>query len=531
MSRVRTDSATAAQSMPPTDLPARLSDIVRYWSEATPAAPALQDSAAAWNYARLWSAVEAGAGWLRELGVRAGDRVMVVGENCAALAALIFAAAELDAWVVVVNARLARAEIDAIREHCGARRTLYTIACSPDAAAHAERHGAAIVDIAALGRLAVGPLNTACAPEPAPDSDAEQVAALVYTTGTTGHPKGVMLTHRNLLFVAAVSGAQRSLAASDRVYGVLPISHVYGLASVMLATLRAGACLQLAPRYAPEALLDALRHDGVTMLQGVPAMYARLLDACRKSGAAPDASRLRFIYAGGSPLDPTLKRDVEKLFGKPLHNGYGMTETAPSISQTRMDAPRADTSVGHAIPGVALRIVDSMEREVRSGEIGELWVRGPNVMKGYYREPALTAAAMRDGGWLNTGDMARQDPDGALFIVGRSKELIIRSGFNVYPAEVEAALNSHPAVSQSAVVGRRAADGNEEVVAFVELGAEQEASVVQLQAYLSVLLAPYKRPSEIIVMQTLPAAATGKLLKGRLRDMAQRMRDQAGNTD
>jgi acyl-CoA synthetase (AMP-forming)/AMP-acid ligase II len=340
-----------------------------------------------------------------------------------------------------------------------------------------------------------------------------------------------MLTHRNLLFVAAVSGAQRSLASSDRVYGVLPISHVYGLASVMLATLRAGACLQLAPRFAPQALLDALRRDGVTMLQGVPAMYARLLDTCRKSGAAPDASRLRFIYAGGSPLDATLKRDVEKLFGKPLHNGYGMTETAPSISQTRMDAPRADTSVGHAIPGVALRIVDSMEREVRSGEIGELWVRGPNVMKGYYREPALTAAAMRDGGWLNTGDMARQDPDGALFIVGRSKELIIRSGFNVYPAEVEAALNSHPAVSQSAVVGRRAADGNEEVVAFVELVAEQEASVVQLQAYLSVLLAPYKRPSEIIVMQTLPAAATGKLLKGRLRDMAQRMHDQAGNTD
>jgi acyl-CoA synthetase (AMP-forming)/AMP-acid ligase II len=178
------------------------------------------------------------------------------------------------------------------------------------------------------------------------------------------------------------------------------------------------------------------------------------------------------------------------------------------------------------IPGVEIRIVDSRECDVHSGETGELWVRGPNVMKGYYREPELTANVMRDGGWFNTGDLARQDPDGALFIVGRTKELIIRSGFNVYPIEVEAALNSHGAVTQSAVVGRQVADGNEEVVAFVELDPQQNATAAELHAYLSNMLSPYKRPSEIVIMPSLPAAATGKVLKGQLKKLAQQMRDK-----
>ena len=172
-----------------------------------------------------------------------------------------------------------------------------------------------------------------------------------------------------------------------------------------------------------------------------------------------------------------------------------MTETSPTISQTRLDAPRADTSVGTAIPGVEVRIVDAGGADVAPGEPGELWVRGPNVMKGYYREPALTAATMRPGGWLNTGDMARQDPDGALFIVGRTKELIIRSGFNVYPLEVETVLNAHPGVAQSAVVGRAVAGGNEEVVAFVEADRQHPPSVQELRDYLAQRLSPYKCPS------------------------------------
>lgn len=332
-----------------------------------------------------------------------------------------------------------------------------------------------------------------------------------------------MLTHRNLLFIAAVSSTLRGLTRSDRAYGVLPISHVYGLASVALGTLYAGAALYLVPRFSVDGLLSALKDDGLTIVQGVPAMYAKLLQTL--GGAdTPLPTRLRFAYAGGSPLAPSLKRDVEKLLGTALHNGYGMTESAPTISQTRLEAPRRDDSVGMPIPGVEVRVVDLAGTDVTPGEPGELWIRGPNVMAGYYREPAMTAATMRAGGWLNTGDMARQEADGALFIVGRTKELIIRSGFNVYPLEVETALNAHPSVVQSAVVGRTLADGNEDVIAYVELDPRQPSSVAELQAWLAQTLSPYKCPSAIIVMEALPAAATGKILKGQLRQMAQNAR-------
>jgi acyl-CoA synthetase (AMP-forming)/AMP-acid ligase II len=501
-------------------LPARISAIPQRWAERAPHAWALHDGARHWSYAELAAAVDETAVLLRALKLRPGDRLMVVGENCVAQVVLTLAAAAVDAWIVHVNGRLSAREVDQIMEHCGARRVIYTSSVSAEAAAHGQRHDAAAAE-SPYGEWMVGRLNHDCRMEPTHAGAAEQVAALIYTTGTTGQPKGVMLTHRNLLFIAAVSSTLRGLTPSDRAYGVLPISHVYGLASVMLGTLYAGACLYLCPRFAPEAVLKAIRDDQLTILQGVPAMYARLLETL--GGAEQHLpSKLRFLYAGGSPLSPTLKAQVEQLFGLPLHNGYGMTETSPTVSQTRLDQPRGDTSVGQPIPGIEVRVVDAGGNDVPPGADGELWVRGPNVMLGYYREPELTAAAIRPDGWLNTGDVARQDADGALFIVGRTKELIIRSGFNVYPLEVETVLNAHPAVTQSAVVGRCVADGNEEVVAFVEIDPRHRVTPEELRHYLAAQLSPYKCPSEIIEMQTLPAAATGKILKGQLRQLAQK---------
>ena len=505
-------------------LPARLSDIPERWAADTPDAPALHEGLRHWSYAQLRHSVEDAARRLRELDVRAGDRLVVVGENCALQVALIFAAARIDAWIVNVNARLSAREVDTIVAHSTARRVLYLHHASKEAAAHAQRVDSIAVAVDGMGELLAGPLNATALAE-ATQADNEQVAALIYTTGTTGHPKGVMLTHRNLLFVAAVSSKLRGLTQLDRAYGVLPISHVYGLASVALGTLYAGAALLLVPRFSVEGLLSALTEDGITIVQGVPAMYARLLQTLG-GVATPLATRLRFAYAGGSPLAPSLKHDVELLLGTALHNGYGMTESSPTISQTRLDSPRHDDSVGAPIPGVETRIVDAEGSDVVAGAPGELWIRGPNVMAGYYREPEMTAATMRDGGWLNTGDMARQGDDGALFIVGRTKELIIRSGFNVYPLEVETALNAHPSVIQSAVVGCGTADGNEDVVAYVELDPRQPATLEALQAHLAQTLSPYKCPSAIIVMEALPAAATGKILKGRLRQMAQQRREQ-----
>jgi acyl-CoA synthetase (AMP-forming)/AMP-acid ligase II len=501
-------------------LPSRISDIPRRWAVVAPHSLALSQAGMTFTYGQLAQAIDKAAGELREGGVRPGDRLMIVAENCIAQVVLIFAAAQIDAWAVNVNARLSDRELDAIRAHSQPRRVVYTVGVSREALAHARRHGAEPMTAPCLRGVAMGGLNEDCQVEQVYADANDQVAALIYTTGTTGAPKGVMLTHRNLLFIAATSSQVRGLNATDRAYGVLPITHVFGLASVALGTLYAGAALYLAPRYAPAALVDAIRNDGLTILQGVPAMYARLLDY--KFGDWNLAqSSLRFIYAGGSPLDQTLKDQVERLFGRPLHNGYGMTESSPTISQTRIEAPRGDTSVGTVIPGVEIRIVDGAGANMPSGETGELWVRGPNVMKGYYREPALTARAIDRDGWLNTGDVVRCDAEGALFLVGRTKELIIRSGFNVYPIEVEAALNAHPAVVQSAVVGHPASDGNEEVVAFVELDPAAGAIAVQdLHAWLEPRLSPYKRPSRIVVMDAMPAAATGKILKGRLKQLA-----------
>jgi acyl-CoA synthetase (AMP-forming)/AMP-acid ligase II len=497
-------------------LPGRIDAIPRRVAAQTPHAPALHEAGRTLTYAGLVARIDEYAALLAARGVRPGDRVLLVSENCAAQVALIFAASTLGAWIVNVNARLSPPELDGIRAHCGARLAVYTAAVSPEAARHAERDGGD-----SHGELMIGPVNDACVPEP---PGPEPVAALIYTTGTTGQPKGVMLSHRNLLYVASVSSRLRGLTPQDRAWGMLPVSHVYGLTSVMLGTLCAGACLHLAPRFTPEAMLSAICGEGpdnprLSIVQGVPAMYARLLELAGDQ-PAPLPSALRFAYAGGSPLDPALKERIERLLGLPLHNGYGLTEAAPTVSQTRLDAPRADTSVGQAIPGVELRIVDKAGQDSPDGEAGALWVRGPNVMQGYYREPGLTAAALRPGGWLDTGDMARREPDGALFIVGRTKELIIRAGFNVFPLEVETVLNAHPAVTQSAVVGRVLPAGDEAVVAFVQPDPKQAVTEDELKAWAGARLAPYKRPSEIILMPALPAAPSGKVLKHVLKSMA-----------
>jgi long-chain acyl-CoA synthetase len=487
----------------------RIDAIVRAHAAAEPGAPALKEDGRTLSYRELEEAIDACAAWLRGLGVGAGDRVMLVSENCVAQVTALFAVASLDAWFVNVNARLTAPELDAIRGHCGARVVLYTAAASPEAAAHAAQAAQAGAGAHAHEGLLASLHADSIVPA---ESVPEPVAALVYTTGTTGRPKGVMLSHRNLLFVAAVSSRLRGLASGDLAYGVLPVSHVYGLTSVLLGTLHAGACLRLAPRFTPRAMLDAIRDEGLTIVQGVPAMYARLLELCRADALpAPLASRLRFAYAGGSPLDPMLKSETERLLGLPLHNGYGLTEAAPTVSQTRLDAPRADTSVGHPIPGVEVRIDGSGD------EPGRLWVRGPNVMQGYYRDPESTAAVLRPDGWLDTGDLARRGEDGALFIAGRSKEMIVRSGFKVYPLEVETVLNAHPAVTQSAVVGRVLSDGNEEVLAFVQPAAGSRLVVEELVDWAASRLAPYKRPARIVCMDTLPAAANGKVLKHQLK--------------
>jgi long-chain acyl-CoA synthetase len=504
-------------------LPGRISDVIKPWSERLPGQPALVEASGIWTYRQLATAVTDAQSWLVDSGVRPGDRVMLVSENCRLFVAILLALADLDAWPVLVNARLSARELDEIRDHSGARRIVYTTSVSPHAREHAKRHSAVIQDVSGLGPVTIGPLNENVGPESIGNGVAQRVAALIYTSGTTGLPKGVMLTHRNLLFVAAVSAQIRSLSSEDRLYGVLPMSHAVGLSVVLLGSLLSGSTLYLASRFDPVAAIGTLERERLTVVLGAPGMFSLLADYAKLRGLKSfKFPALRIISSCAAPLQPTVKSRVESLFDMPLHNGYGVTECSPNISQAKVGECRADTSVGQVLPGVEVQLVGSDHQPVAEGGVGELWVRGPNVMKGYYHAPEETAAAINADGWFNTRDLARMD-DGYLFIVGRTSELIVRFGENVYPAEVEAVLNVHPAVMRSAVIGWsvEGTKGGEEVVAFVQLSPSSTTSAGELAQHAAQHLAPHKRPTQILLVPSMPLTSTGKVVKGELAKLMQ----------
>jgi len=499
-------------------LPARISDVVAPWAERLPDHPALVEASGKWTYRELASAISETKDWLAKSGVRPGDRVMIVCENCRAFVGLLLATASLDAWPVLVNARLSAPEVDKIQEHSGARIVFYTTAVSPHAAAHARRMGASAQNVGSLGPIAVGRINEGAVLEVNEEGTAHNVGALIYTSGTTGLPKGVMLSHRGLLFVGAVAATMRTIIPEDRVYGILPTSHAVGLSVVLLGSLWSGATLYLAPRFDPVRALATFETERITLLLGGPSMFSMLLDYAKLKGMrSVHYPSLRIITSSGAPLQPAIKSAVEGFFGMVLHNGYGVTECSPNIASTRGETPRSDDSVGKIFPGVEVRLVGSDGKAVASGEVGELWVRGPNVMKGYYRAPEETAAAINPDGWFNTRDLARMNGD-HLFIVGRTKELIVRFGLNVYPAEVEAVLNSHPAVVRAAVLGRtvEGVEGGEEVVAFVQVSPASTLTREELAEHAAGHLAPYKRPTQIEFVESMPVTLTGKVMKDEL---------------
>ena len=321
-------------------LPNRISDPAESWAERSPDHPALVEASGAWTYRQLQSAVVETQAWLVESGVRPGDRVMIICENCRAFVAVLLALARLDAWPALVNARISAREVDQILEHCGARRVVYTVGASPHAEEHAKRHGAVIEESMMLGgSIGIGPLNEEVNPEPIEANPANNVAAMIYTSGTTGLPKGVMLTHRNLLFMATISARIRSLAPDDRLLGVLPMSHAVGLSVVLLGTLVSGATLHLSPRF--DAMTARKTLEQITVMLGTPAMFSQILEYAKLRGLASlKFPALRIISSSGAPLHADLKAKVQQLLGLHLYNGYGTTECSPTIAQAN-DTPHA----------------------------------------------------------------------------------------------------------------------------------------------------------------------------------------------
>lgn len=485
----------------------RIHDLVTRNAATRPDAPAIKDcDGSVHGWAAYAALIEEAEALLRGQGAAPGERVLIVAENCLAVPVLIMACARIGAWAVPVNARMTAAEVARIAAHTTPVLTLYTSHVSPDAAAKA---GDAPMIATGFGTLRVR--QGAADPETAgKGSDAPAVP--LYTTGTTGAPKGVMLSHDNLIFGGEASMYLRSLVPEDHIYCALPLTHVFGVASLLMGAAVSGAMLELATRFDPAALFQALK-GGATVMSAVPQMHALLMAHAEAQGAVVlGAKRLRYVSSGAAPLDPAWKRKAEAFYGLPLQNGYGMTESTAGVTGTRNALGDPDTSVGPPLPGVEVTLDRSVGADAG---VGEVLTRGPHVMKGYFRNPEATAAALAPEGWLRTGDMGFLDAEGRLHIVGRSKELIIRSGFNVYPPEVEAALNDHPAVVQAAVIGRSVA-GNEEVLAFVQPRAPGSVPVDALRAFAAERLAGYKRPSRIFLVESLPAAATGKILKHRL---------------
>ena len=391
---------------------------------------------------------------------------------------------------------------------------VFVTGTSVEAGQHASRRGGVEFSDRDLGRVASTPTAVHAIAEES--RLAERVATLIYTSGTTGAPKGVMVTHSGLLHFCGVSVAARRLIRADVVYAALPMSHIFGIATILLSTLYAGASCFLEPRFTPEAATEALSHSDVSLLQGVPTLFSRML---AHMGERPDGAafpKLRYLYAGGGALDPALKQQIEAAFGLPLHHGYGMTEYAGSMFVTQIERPRRDCSPGELNPDCEVQLVPTAGTSPGAGEI---WVRGPGTMLGYYRAPELTREAITADGWLRTGDIGRLEA-GALFIVGRAKDMIKRLGFAIYPLEIEAELNSHPTVRLAAVIGNSRKDsGEEDIVAFVEAQPGQTVDPIELLAYVRPRLVSYKRPAEIIPVKSMPLTANGKVRKQELRSM------------
>ena len=342
------------------------------------------------------------------------------------------------------------------------------------------------------------------------DVAADDTAVILYTSGTTGKPKGAELTHRNLRMNVEAAVHLFSLGVGDMIFGGLPLFHSFGQTCTMNAAVRAGACVTLLPRFDPEKALQIIERDSCTVFEGVPTMYGALLNHPDRDKV--DVSCLRVCASGGASLPVEILKGFEETFGCKVLEGYGLSETSPIASFNHPDRERKPGSIGTPLEGVEFRLVDDEGNEVEPGEIGEILIKGHNVMKGYWERDDATAESIKDG-WFATGDMAKVDDDGYYFIVDRKKELIIRGGYNVYPREVEEVLYEHPAVREAAVVGIPHDEWGEEVGAAVALKEGESVEPDELIAFVKEQVAGYKYPRKIWIVDELPKGPTGKILK------------------
>ncbi|MEV4428855.1 long-chain-fatty-acid--CoA ligase [Streptomyces sp. R-07] len=472
-----------------------------------PERPALRLGEQVISYAELDERSARAAALLRSEGVRPGDRVALMLPNVPEFVVLYYGVLRAGGVVVPMNPLLKTRETEFHLADSGAV-WLFEWHQAPGegaqgAAATGVRHTAVEPGAFAAALGSYAPL-----PEVA-DTDAEDMAVLLYTSGTTGRPKGAVLTHAGLRHNTEVNSVHiQRMTPDDVVVGCLPLFHIFGQICTMSAAVRSGASLVLIPRFDPQTVLEAVARERATVFEGVPTMYAALL----QHPSEADVSTLRMCISGGASLPVEILHGFERRFGCPVLEGFGMSETSPVVTFNHPDRPRKAGSIGTPIRDVEVRLLDAKGQDVAQGEIGELAVRGPNVMKGYWNRPEETEAAVPDG-WLRTGDLARADEDGYLYVVDRKKDMIIRGGYNVYPREIEEVLHEHPAVALAAVVGIAHPELGEEVGAAIVLRPAAQATPDELREYVKDRVAAYKYPRRVWLVDQLPLGPSGKILK------------------
>lgn len=498
-----------------------LFDLLAQSAARQPDAPALSYRDQIITYSGLLAAAEGFAAGLASLGVEEGARVGLLLPNCPPFVIAYLGASRAGAAVIPINvlyrpdeARFILADsrarvlitaepfrplIQAIRPSLPDLEQVVMVGGSPEADE---------VDFQSL--CARPPVDTK-------SSNGEDVAVILYTSGSTGRPKGAMLTSHNLAANASSCEAVLKISEEDCFFTPLPLFHAFAATVFLTLPIKTGARIHLVDRFLPTDTLNEMERSGATVFGGVPSMFGLMLQSPRET--RPDLTALRLCVSGGAPLPPEVWRAFEETFNAKLVEGYGLTEASPVVAVNPPEGIRKPGSVGPPVPGVEAKIVDDNDQPVERGEVGELAIRGGNIMKGYLDHPEETAKAVRDS-WLFTGDLVREDEDGYLYIVGRKKELIIVGGLNVCPGEVDRVLVEHPAVMEAAAFGAPDPARGEAVWAAVVLRPEMSASEREIQRFCRDKLAAYKVPRHIEIRADLPKTALGKVARYVLRDEA-----------
>jgi long-chain acyl-CoA synthetase len=508
-----------------------VADIVRETAARLPAKAALIFQDKPITYADLDRSIDEAAAGIASLGIRQGDRVGVLVNNVPHFIYAYLGIERAGGVMVPLNTMYTADEVSYILADAEARAVIVAEPFLRAVEGLREtlpmlEHVVVVGGGTPIGTMGWDQMTGRGGDMPSVSIGEKDLAALPYTSGTTGKPKGAMLTHGNLL--ANLEQMHRvpllSEAETDVVLLVLPMFHIYALNVSLGLTFRVGATAVLQERFDPVASLDAIERHHITVVFGAPPMFVAWLST--PNVESRDLSSVRLAVSGAAPLPGPVLDDFRRRLGVTIWEGYGLTETAPGVTSNAMGAEAKPGSIGKPLPEIELRLLDEQGDDVEDGDPGEIAVRGPNVFQGYWHDDAATAEAVRDG-WFHTGDVAYEDEDGYLFLVDRKKDLIIVSGFNVYPREVEEALYRHPKVAEAAVVGVPHPYTGEAVKAVVVLKPGQSATEEEIIEFCKRSIARFKCPQVVEFVDKLPHTDTGKILRRRLREEDQPAEEKA----